>query len=109
MTKIQRYVVVDHDGHDGSIFACSKDCANDAAENLGVELGECQGDDGVDDLAVCDGCWGDREATCLGCGSPQPALFADCLACEDCHDRDPHEEALTDAERNPGINRGRLA
>ena len=54
---LHRFVVVDEDGHEGSIFACSLDCAQVAAEVHEMTLapdGD-MGDDGVDELTHCDG------------------------------------------------------
>ena len=55
--SIKRWVVFDEEGHDGSIYACSLDCAQAAQEVLapGGKLGECQGRDGVDERNACDG------------------------------------------------------
>lgn len=55
--SIKRWVVVDEDGNDGSIYACDLECAQAAVEVLvpGGKLGECQGRDGVDERNVCDG------------------------------------------------------
>jgi len=52
---LRRWVVLDEQGDAGSVFACSLDCAQVAAEVNSAELGECQGSDGVDEMTVCDG------------------------------------------------------
>jgi len=55
--KLRRWIIITEDG-DGSIYACSRDCAEAAVEALGgpdAGLGECLGRDGVDVATVCDG------------------------------------------------------
>ena len=54
---IKRWVVLDPETREdaGSIFACSRDCAEAAAEVNDVLLGSCQGRDGVDVGNDCDG------------------------------------------------------
>ena len=55
--KLKRWAIRDAEDEEaqGSLFACSRDCAEVAAEVNGAVLVSCEGRDGVDEMTVCDG------------------------------------------------------
>lgn len=53
--RLKRYSFTNGE-EEGSVFACSRACAEDALLDEDYQTIECEGDDGVDDLTICEGC-----------------------------------------------------